>query len=100
MMYVEIHVKYPLFLSQFNEIRNLLDIFCKKLSVTKFHENPCSDRLVVPCGRTDRQWQASSRLSQFSGRSKIFSSCLTENTLKRTACWCCWEWGGGGEIAV
>ena len=39
--------------------------------------------------RTDRQWQASSRFSQFSGRSKIFNSCLTENTLQRTACWRC-----------
>jgi len=32
---------------------NFLDRFSKKFSNIKFHENPPSGSLVIPCGRTD-----------------------------------------------
>jgi hypothetical protein len=53
-MYMSLHVKYPLFLTDFNETRKFLDRFKKFLNI-KFHENPSSGNRVVPCGRTDGQ---------------------------------------------
>jgi len=46
-MYIGLHVKGPLFLSDFNAI------FHKKYSNIKFHENPSSDSPDAPCGHTD-----------------------------------------------
>jgi len=50
------HVKYPLFLSDFNKIRIFSTDFLK---ILKFRENPSSGSRFVPCGqldgRTDRQ---------------------------------------------
>jgi len=34
----------------------------------KFHENPSSERQVVPCGQTDRHDEANSLFSQFCER--------------------------------
>jgi hypothetical protein len=48
-----LHVKYPLFLSDFNETLVFFDRFSKKKSNVKFHENSSSESRVVPCGRTD-----------------------------------------------
>jgi hypothetical protein len=51
-LYICLHVKYPLFLSDFNET----SIFSKdfeKYSNIKFHENPCSGSRAVPRDRTD-----------------------------------------------
>ena len=45
--------KYPLFLWNFNESLNFVDIFSKKYSNIKFHENPSIGSPVVPCWRTD-----------------------------------------------
>jgi len=61
-MYCSIHVKYPLFLFGFNETLIFQHIF-ENYSNIKFHENPSSWSLVVPCGqtgwRTDRQtWRS------------------------------------------
>jgi len=65
-LYVVLHVKCPLFLSDFNETWISRQIF-KKYS--HFHENPSSGRGVVPCGETDRQTdvhdEANRRFSQF-----------------------------------
>jgi len=47
-MYIGVHVKYPLFLSDFNETW----IF-EKYSNIKFHENPFRGSRVSICGRTD-----------------------------------------------
>jgi len=50
--YVGLHVKYALFLSDLYKIE-----FCRQIveksTYIKFHENPSSGSLVVPCGRTD-----------------------------------------------
>ena len=48
-MYIGLHVKYPLLLSDFNWTWISLDTF----SITEFHENPSSGSPVVPLGRTD-----------------------------------------------
>jgi hypothetical protein len=50
-MYTGIHVKYPLFLSDFNETCIFLTVFAK-YSNTKFHENLLNRRIVVACGQT------------------------------------------------
>jgi len=59
-MYACLHVKYPLFLSDFNEMWIL-----KKCSNTNFYVNMSGGSRVVPCGRTDRHDEADSRFSQF-----------------------------------
>jgi hypothetical protein len=51
-MYIGLHVKYPLFLSDFNETCIFQQIF-ENYSNIKFHENPSSGSQVVPCGQTD-----------------------------------------------
>jgi len=56
-MYIGLHVKYPLFLSDFNEIR-VFSNGVEKSPDIKFHKNPSSGSRVVPCGRTDRHDEA------------------------------------------
>ena len=53
-MYIDIHVKRPLFLSNFKETRIISTHFRRMLNI-KFHENPSSGNGVVPCGRTEEQ---------------------------------------------
>jgi hypothetical protein len=53
-MYIGLHVKYLLFLSDFNKLEFSGQGF-EKFSIIKFHENPSSGSRVVACGRTDRQ---------------------------------------------
>jgi len=48
-MCIGLYVKYPLFLSDFNQ--EFLDRFSK--NDIRFHENPFSGGQVVPCGQTD-----------------------------------------------
>jgi len=52
-LFIRLHVKCPLFFSDFNEICYLLNIFSKNRNI-KFHENSSSGCRVVPCGQTDR----------------------------------------------
>ena len=52
-MYIRIHVKYLLFLSEFNKNLIFFDRFSKNSPNIKFHENPSSGSRVVPCGQTD-----------------------------------------------
>jgi hypothetical protein len=44
---------YPLFLSDFNELKSSRHI-SEKYSNTKFHENPSIGSRIVLCGKTDR----------------------------------------------
>ena len=53
-MYFGLHVKYSLFLSDFNENWIVSSDFDKSSNI-KFHENPSSGSRVVPCGQTVRQ---------------------------------------------
>jgi len=59
-----LHVKYPLFLSDFNGTSNFLDRFFEQSSNIKFHENPSSESRVVPCGRMDGHDETNSHFSQ------------------------------------
>jgi len=54
-MYIGLHVNYPLFMSDFNDIGIFSGQIFEKSSNIKFYENPSSGSRVVPCGRTDRQ---------------------------------------------
>jgi len=47
-MYVGIHVKYPLFLSDFSETKIFSRQIFEKSSTIKFHKNPSSGSRVVP----------------------------------------------------
>jgi len=51
-MYIGLHVKYPLVLSDISETSIFSTDFWKKPSNIKFRENPSSGSQVVPCGRT------------------------------------------------
>jgi hypothetical protein len=52
-MYIGHHVKYPLFMSDFNDTLTFSTEFRQKTQDIKFNENPSSDRRVFPCGQTD-----------------------------------------------
>ena len=54
-MYIGLHVKYPLFLSDFNETCIFSTQIFEKSSNIKLHENPSSGSRVVPCEQTDKQ---------------------------------------------
>jgi hypothetical protein len=56
--YMGFHVKYPLFLSDFNEALISQQIF-EKYSNMKFHENPSSGSCVVACRKKDGQTRRS-----------------------------------------
>ena len=49
-MYIGLHVKYSLFLSDFSETRSPSTDISKNV---KFHGNPSSRSRVVPCRQTD-----------------------------------------------
>jgi len=62
-MYIGLHVKYPLFLSGFNESLIFFRQIFEKYSNIKFHENPPRGSPLFPCGQTagqtDRQaWRS------------------------------------------
>ena len=69
---IGLHIKYPLFLPDFNETWIFLTYF-EKYSNIKYYENPSSGNRVFPCGRTDGQTdrqtdrhdEANSRVPQF-----------------------------------
>ena len=51
-MYIALHVKWQLFLSDFHETWIFRQIFENQSNI-KFHKSPSSGSRVVPCGRTD-----------------------------------------------
>jgi hypothetical protein len=51
-VYVGLHLKHSLLLSDFIETNFSRQIF-EKYSYTKFNENPSSGSRAVPCGQTD-----------------------------------------------
>jgi hypothetical protein len=51
-MYIGLHVKYPLFVSDFNETGIFSTDFLKILRI-RFRENLSSGNQVVPCRQTD-----------------------------------------------
>jgi hypothetical protein len=61
-MYLRPHVKHPLFLSDFNERWNFLDISSKYTQISNFMNiRPVGDEMFS-CGRTNRQNEANNRL--------------------------------------
>jgi hypothetical protein len=75
-MYIGLHVKYPLFLSDFNEIFNFVDKFSRNMQLSNFMKiRPVGAELFLADGRTgrgtrqiDRPNEANSRFPQFSER--------------------------------
>jgi len=70
-IYIGVHIKYPLFLSFFMNIK--FSRHCsEKYSNIKFHDNPSSGGRTVPCGqtkgRTGRHDEAKSNFSKFCER--------------------------------
>jgi hypothetical protein len=59
-----LHVKHPLFFSDFNETLTFSTDFRKKILNIKFYQNPSNGSRVVPCGRTDRHDEADRCFSQ------------------------------------
>ena len=51
-MYIDLHVKYPLFLSELNEAEFSRQIFGKYSNV-EIHKNPSGGSRLVPFGLTD-----------------------------------------------
>jgi hypothetical protein len=66
-MYIGLHVKCPLFLSDFNENGIFSTVF-RKHSNIKFNENPFSASRVVTWGQTDEHDENNTRFSQFCER--------------------------------
>jgi hypothetical protein len=79
-MYTGLHVKYPLFLSDFNKTRISQQIF-ETRSDMKFHKNSATGSRVVPhgqiYGRTDGHDEANNRFSQFCERAQNGMTALT-----------------------
>ena len=69
-MYTSLHVKYALFLTDFNETRNFLDRFSKISYISNFMKiRPVGAELFHVDGRTDdRRGNANSRFLQFCER--------------------------------
>jgi len=51
-MYISLHIKYPLFSSDFNQT-GIFSTDFRKSSNIKLQENPSSRSRVVPCEKTD-----------------------------------------------
>ena len=65
-MYVGLHVKYLLFLSDFNKTLIFFDGFFKNTQISHFMEIlPVRDPLFHADGQTDRHDEANVRFSQF-----------------------------------
>jgi len=59
-MYICLHVKYPFFLSDFDETSFSRRILEKYLCTT-FHRNTSSGTQVVPCGQSERERERARR---------------------------------------
>ena len=66
-MYIGLHMKYPLLLSDFNEI--FLDIFSKNTRISNFMKiRPVGAELFHADGQTNRHDEANSPISEFCER--------------------------------
>jgi len=63
-MNIGLHVKCPLFLSDFHG-NSIFSTDFRKSSDIKFHKNPSGENRIVPCGQTDRHEAAHSSFTQF-----------------------------------
>ena len=75
-MYIDLHVKYPLFLSYYMKLQFSQQIF-KKYSNIKFHKNPSSGSRFVWRGWTDRQTDMTKltiAFCNFANRSKKYTA--------------------------
>jgi hypothetical protein len=66
-MYIGLHVKYLLFLSDLIKFEFSRQIF-EKSSIIELLENPFSRSRVVACGQTDRHAETNSCFSQYCER--------------------------------
>ena len=65
-IYIGLHVKYPLYLSDFHEISNLSKVFRKVLKYKiVMNVRPVGTELFHADRRTDRHDETNSRFSQF-----------------------------------
>jgi hypothetical protein len=65
-MYIDIHVKYPIFLSDFNKTRIFSIDFRKNIQMSNLLKmNPVGSEFFHVDRRTDRHQVANSRFSQF-----------------------------------
>ena len=55
-MYIILHVKYPLFLSDFNE-SGIFSMYFRKINNIKFYKIPSSGSRVFLCRKTDRHYK-------------------------------------------
>jgi hypothetical protein len=92
-MWKRLRVKYPLFLSAFNETWVFSTDFRKKVWDIKFHQNPSSGSRVIPCGRTDRRRDGRADMTKFTSlfavlwtRLKIYCelACIANGTSDTT----------------
>jgi len=63
-MYIDLHGKYQLYLSDSDETWIFSRQFFEKCWNIKLHEILCSESQVVPCGQTERHDETNSRFSQ------------------------------------
>jgi hypothetical protein len=68
-IYISLHAKYPVFLSELNETW-IFSTDLEKTSNIKFNENLSSGRRVVPCAQTDKHDKANNCFSHFANASK------------------------------
>ena len=88
---IELRIKYPLFLSDFNETCILLTDSRKMQIIIKFDENQTSGSRVVTCGPTKRHDKANSRFPQICADQWLW----TGNDFYTT-----WSWPNRGNHPV
>jgi len=75
-----LHVKYPLFFSDFNKTLFSRRFF-GKFSNINFHENSSSASRVVPYGQTDRHDETNNLFRNFANASKNKNECLSPTAI-------------------